>query len=46
MHPEWLQTMTVTLRDMSSRDFITAGSTLRILAPGAGRGAVRQRAPS
>ncbi len=32
-HPEWLQTMTVTLRNMESRDFITAGSALRILAP-------------
>ena len=33
VHPEWLQTMTVTLRNMESRDFITAGSALRILAP-------------
>ena len=33
LHPEWLQTMTVTLRNMESRDFITAGSALRILAP-------------
>ena len=29
LHPEWLQTMTVTLRNMESRDFITAGSALR-----------------